>query len=142
MENKETLLAVYGSLRPGKYNYKRFSSLSPRDSNITLKGYKMFDLGAYPAVIRTNNILDTIVCDVIAADDMDAKSIDSMEYGAGYHKEEVNINGKTCALYVHKDSSYIKNHVRVLSGDWNKYSAMTDEEVKQNIEEEELEETK
>lgn len=100
--------AVYGSLRPGEYNYNPHRS-SIVAENVRLKGFVLQNLGAYPAAIRRTSqklpewLTDDvryggIVCDIIDVNHPEEVSrIHSMELAAGYTLGLVRLGQGTTA---------------------------------------------
>lgn len=116
-------ILVYGTLRQGDYNFERIANAFGSDSikkvgEANVKNYKLFNLGFYPAVNKSDNEDDVIVCDVLEVSN-DAKNfIDRMEFGAGYKLENVNLDGKDHAIYEYK--SELSEGLRIKSGNWFK----------------------
>jgi gamma-glutamylcyclotransferase (GGCT)/AIG2-like uncharacterized protein YtfP len=124
-------IAVYGSLRVGAYNYDRINSYFPpnnvkepkkfrllQDSIIT--GYKMFNLGYYPAIVPTGNTSDEIIVEIMECHEEPYAYIDAMELGAGYEKGEIELNGYKCIFYYMPAVSLIP-YDEIPGGDWNKF---------------------
>ncbi len=76
------MIAAYGTLRKGMYNFNRFdlSYIETRE----IKGFKLFDLGPYPYAIYTEDENDSIIVDMLDCDKTTNNIIDRMEIGAGY----------------------------------------------------------
>ncbi len=87
--------------------------------DVKIPGYKLYSLGAYPAIVETGNPKDIVVCDILSSDSDDYKSINRMELGAGYKEKKVVIDNKECSLYTYNDLSFRDKPVP--DGDWNKY---------------------
>jgi len=110
---------VYGSLRKNQYNFDTFKNLYG-DSiaymlTDTLKGYDLFSLGAYPAILPGNG---EIVVDLIRCSPECYKDILNMELKAGYREETILFKGVSCKLFVY-NASELPNKVK--SGDWLKF---------------------
>lgn len=109
---KKNKVLVYGTLRTGG-----------QTETVTIRGYKMFDLGWYPGVIYSGNIDDSIVCELHEVDDETLKDLDDFE---GYYKDDLDnslylrrnygLSTTDCELYVY--NRQVREHPRILSGDW------------------------
>lgn len=94
----ERRLFVYGTLRPGQYNFDRFPHEGVRvvNRNCTVSGFIMHNVHGhrpiYPVVIP-GHADDIIVGDLLAADDDSDwyHDVMAMEIGAGYEPEEVPV---------------------------------------------------
>ena len=115
-----SIIAVYGSLRKGEYNYERFGGDKSfaYKGTFNIPGFKLYSLGPYPAVIEGDKT-DKLIVDILETTKDIAKSINNMEVGAGYSAEEVMVDGQVATIYVYDHP--IKETNRVLSGDWSKY---------------------
>ena len=117
-------VAVYGSLRPGNYNYDRIQSIFPGKFELVqtgeVAGYKMFDLGHYPVIIPTENTSDVIIVDIIECSEEPMKYIDYMEHGAGYKDTIITVGSYECKIY-YMNAVDLVPYNQVKSGDWNKY---------------------
>jgi gamma-glutamylcyclotransferase (GGCT)/AIG2-like uncharacterized protein YtfP len=118
-------IAVYGSLRPGHYNFKRFNDVFPGFINHIethkINGYKLYNLGAYPAAVESGDLDDTIEVDILEiTDPYIYSSIKNMELGAGYYVEEIDISNHTCEIFLkyEEDVKQIGGEL-VKSGNWN-----------------------
>lgn len=115
-------ILVYGSLRKGEYNYKRFLKYYPDGLNYlattTITGYKLYDLGSYPG-IRPQDGTELVV-DVMEVSDEAYDSITGMERGAGYSVVKETVEGfGECTIYVYDYP--VNEKYLVESGDWSKY---------------------
>ncbi len=118
--------AFYGSLREGHYNFTRLVAKDDKrtkDGVETIRGFKMFDLGSFPFVSRTNNDADSIIVELYTLSDPDVcRYIHMMEVGAGYGVEEVTINDQVYWLYVYPERDYGgRGYPEVKGGDWTAY---------------------
>lgn len=114
------LVAVYGSLRPGMYNYDRFQKLFPGDilpkESFKLKGFKMFNLGSYPGIIPSNE-KDHITIDILEVSEQSYLKIRDMELNSGYYEDKINLpNGSNASIFIYSNSTKLKESVD--SGDW------------------------
>lgn len=114
-------LCVYGSLRKGDYNFDRFLNYFGKDfeyqETTEITGYKLYSLGAYPFVQKTDNEKNKLIVDIIKVSEECANNIDMMERGAGYNIDTININGEECTIYTMDR----EGDVLVESGDWIKF---------------------
>lgn len=112
---------AYGTLRVGEYNYKVFKpGIEVIQERVSIPGFRMFNLGLYPTVIRADNE-DIIIVDLLKMDDDTFNRIHRMECGAGYHAMEMplNLNGKNVRGYIYTmEYSKIKGADEIESGDW------------------------
>lgn len=120
--NKDHQYAFYGSLRKGMYNYEAAKGSMEYIGTETISGFKLFSLGAYPCVIRSDNEEDTLVVDLFTVTGPRERSIHNMEIGAGYNYEEVEINGQMFGIYTFdkENGKRLENRL-VPGGDWVKY---------------------
>jgi gamma-glutamylcyclotransferase (GGCT)/AIG2-like uncharacterized protein YtfP len=113
-------IVVFGSLRQNSkrgYNCHRCGEqlfVKP----VTLSGYDMFDLGAYPAIAEGEG---TIQAELHLVDDKTIARIRSMEAGAGYTEKIIDIDGLPATIFlmspqILKEYGEIKKYE---SGDWN-----------------------
>lgn len=117
-------IAVYGSLRVGEYNFQRFvdnygeSSIKPLAQDINIEGFDLFDLGPYPAISRGKN---NLVIDVLSVSENVFYAIDSMELGAGYHRDTVKVpKYGEITIYAFPEKSFPDSRL-VVSGNWSEY---------------------
>lgn len=111
--------AVYGSLRAKEYNFKRFPKLEAVKTGLVIDGFKLFNLGAYPCIVPTEEKEDKLVVDIIKTDDLDTKtSVHMMEIYAGYSHDIITIDGIKCNIYFFDNEP--KGRDVVKSGDWSK----------------------
>ena len=105
---KEAFVFVYGTLLKGRSNYARF--LAPADPVMRgeIKGFEMYDLGAFPGVVKGNG---TVKGEVYRVTKAELERIDRLEgEGSLYVKELVTVKG-----YLTEDNDlsayvYIYNH--------------------------------
>lgn len=115
-------ICVYGSLRLGEYNYNYFKERYGNDMkyirSIILEGYKLYSLGSYPGIKKSQNN-EPLMVDIIEVSDEVYHFITEMELSSGYGCVALNIDNIDCTLYVYKGPVYEKNLVK--SGDWSNY---------------------
>lgn len=112
-------IGVYGSLRKGEYNYNFFLRDQKYIKTVTKKGFKLYSLGSYPCIVRTNNPDDKVVFDLFEVSDSVKKAIDRMEFQAGYHVDYIEEKNNQYEIYVFRDG-YSNTHL-IKHGDWVKY---------------------
>jgi len=143
-KNKKKLipLLVYGSLRPGQYNFDRFFGKLSKNRidnpetevdficSVILSGYKMYTIGKapYPVVIY-GKPEDEIECDLLLIDENSYNNIRLMEEEAGYNEDKVDVkfeeskNSFEANVFVYGDSINLDKYQRIESGNWNQYVA-------------------
>jgi gamma-glutamylcyclotransferase (GGCT)/AIG2-like uncharacterized protein YtfP len=123
IDTKETQvnLLVYGTLKPGHYNFDRFFNETnvKVGEEIKLPGFKMYSLGAYPCVVHTENNEDIITAVKLKNVKSNIfNSINNMELGAGYVRKEIQLDNETYFIYVFRANN-IHNLKVVENGNWN-----------------------
>ncbi|MGA9189126.1 MAG: gamma-glutamylcyclotransferase [Methanosarcina sp.] len=94
-EGKEIIMALYGSLRDGLYNSRRFDLQNRSEllGTTKVRGYALYSLGPYPGIYPSEGF--SVVVEVRRFSGKQqlevAKSIDYMELFGGYHREYVNL---------------------------------------------------
>lgn len=109
---------VYGSLRPGEYNYDRVGGSSHDPQPGTISG-RLYDTGwGYPQAKLDEE--GTIIGDVVYFGNDNWKHIVSMEEGAGYEMHEVTVTFADGSTATHAAWHYkgIPHGNAVESGDW------------------------
>ena len=92
-------IIVYGSLRYGLWNYKTFLSQNKPDRAVVISGFKMYDLGGFPCIVRDSE--GSIIAETFReVDDLVANDISRMEIGAGYKEIKVNFKGEDYSMYI------------------------------------------
>ncbi|MHC1756189.1 MAG: gamma-glutamylcyclotransferase [Methanosarcina sp.] len=125
-EGEEIVMALYGSLRNGFYNNRRFDLQNTSEFLGTTKidGYSLYSLGPYPAVYPSEN--GSVVAEVRRFSGKKqlkvAKSIDYMELFGGYHRKYVDLEltGKKLKgiIYVYDEKPETE---KIQHGDWARY---------------------
>jgi gamma-glutamylcyclotransferase (GGCT)/AIG2-like uncharacterized protein YtfP len=122
MENKKNLIAVYGSLRLGDYNYKYFENGLSHQGRGLASGVKLYSLGAYPCIVKSGNEKDTVVVDVFeVVDTITSRRIDGMEYGAGYYSDNLEVtfeDGSKAKIKAYLYKQEPKWGTPIDGGDW------------------------
>lgn len=117
-------VAVYGSLRTDSYNYERIQRIFPGNFEMLktsmLPGFKMYDLGFYPAIVPTNNEEDLVYVEIMETGKDALNYIKAMEYGAGYSEKTINIDGYDCIIF-YMTNLQVKKAQCIEEGDYFKY---------------------
>lgn len=116
------LLAVYGTLRAGDYNYDRFMHGYMPLASERVEGFEMFNLGGmYPYIARG---ADNITVEVYDISEETLAPIESMERGAGYDmvKCKTSVGMASIFCMTEADHANMQTGVRIppkiISGDW------------------------
>ncbi len=125
-EGEELIIALYGSLRDGLYNSRRFDlqNMSEFLGTTKVSGYALYSLGPYPGIYPSKN--SYVVAEVRRFSGKQqlevAKSIDYMELFGGYHREYVNLEIGDQRfrgfIYVYDEKPESE---RIEHGDWTRY---------------------
>lgn len=126
--NKKHLYAFYGSLRKGMYNYNGLKSGMEFMKTVEVPGFKLYSLGAYPCVVRTDSPEDKLTVDLFVVTGENESRIHRMELGAGYSYEEVEVEGESYGIYTFPTTSttYLRDRY-VPGGDWVKHLQQVNE---------------
>ena len=95
LEGEDIIMVLYGSLRDGLYNNRRFylQNMSEFMGTTKVKGYALYSLGPYSGIYPSEE--SSVVAEVRRFSGKKqlevAKSIDYMELFGGYHKEYVDL---------------------------------------------------
>jgi|SRR5690606_26956943 len=112
-------VAFYGSLRKGCYNYEHFKSGLTEKGQTEIPGFRLYSLGAYPCIIRSDDPNDKVVVDLFEADEETFQRIHRMELGAGYRAEPITTGEEEYVVYTFPETSRdVLEPRRVTSGDW------------------------
>lgn len=117
-QNKKSYLLCFGTLKKNcknGYNYQRFGG-QEFVKDFILKGYKMVNLGYYPAIYKDNTD-STIQCEFHEVDKDSMDYIRRMERGAGYDEEIINVDGQDASLFV-MNKSKIDKYEHIDTGNW------------------------
>ncbi len=125
-KGEELIMALYGSLRNGLYNSRRFDLQNRSEFLGTTKvnGYALYSLGPYPGIYPSEN--SCVLAEVRRFSGKQqleiAKSIDYMELFGGYHREYVDLEiGEQKFrgfIYVYDEKPESE---RIEHGDWARY---------------------
>lgn len=110
-------LAVYGTLREGGTLNGNMKAVGAKFiEKTTLKGYKMYDTGWFPAVFKTNDDKDEIVIESYEIPEESLTgTFDRVEgYPHLYNREETPKGW----IYFMEDQKRIKDYAPIKSGDW------------------------
>lgn len=117
MKKQKDLVLFYGSLRKGEYNYNYFKNGLTYIKTLQIPGYKLYSLGSYPGIKKSNNKDNVITVDLFQINNWKiGKSIDLMEKAAGYGVSNISINNQNAKLYVYNGAVGKENLIK--SGDW------------------------
>lgn len=99
-KNRGHMVFVYGSLKRGEFNHRRFGM--DRQEFVgtgTISGYGLYDLGAYPCVVKHPDQNLTVHGELFHVADSTFKELCYIETGAGYSRatERVRLSGKRWA---------------------------------------------
>lgn len=114
----------YGSFKKYSkrgYNFNRFAQYGEQIyiRDVKLKGYEMYDLGAYPAVCEGEG---RIKAELHAVTNKAFNYIEAMELGAGYSPKTIKLNidfdDEDAVIFLYPKR--LPNGInKVVSGDWN-----------------------
>jgi gamma-glutamylcyclotransferase (GGCT)/AIG2-like uncharacterized protein YtfP len=125
-EGEELIMALYGSLRNGLYNSRRFDLQNRSEflGTTTVRGYALYSLGPYPGIYPSEG--SCVIAEVRRFSGKQqleiAKSIDYMELFGGYHREYVDLEIGDQKfrgfIYVYDEKPELE---RIEHGDWTRY---------------------
>lgn len=122
--DKNYYLLVYGSLRVGEYNWEKLKDEMEFVRTEFIKGYSMYDLGDYPAIVKDKNATTPITMDLFRVDKTTFDRIYTMELDAGYSIDGIHIleNGRNIQIYFFSMANITLakqgKHTLIESGDW------------------------
>lgn len=133
-EGEEMIMALYGSLRNGLYNYKRFDLQNKSEflGMTKVKGYALYSLGPYPGIYPSEeSFVIAEVCRFSGKEQVEvAKSIDYMELFGGYHREYVDLEIGDRKIrgfiYVYDEKPETE---KIEHGDWVHYLSEKSEKI-------------
>lgn len=125
---------IYGSLRRGQFNHDRFKGFPEAfECEGFIRGAKLKSLGAYPAIVPSDNPEDIVHGEIYEIPEDLHKVILRMEQGAGYVFNPVDVHveankeeqpGVTvpieCKAYFFRSPQLIEHVEPVPGGDWTK----------------------
>lgn len=125
-EGEELIMALYGSLRNGLYNSRRFDLPNRSEflGTAEVRGYALYSLGPYPGVYPSED--SCVIAEVRRFSGKQqlevARSIDYMELFGGYHREYVDLEIGERKLrgfiYVYDEKPESE---KIEHGDWARY---------------------
>jgi gamma-glutamylcyclotransferase (GGCT)/AIG2-like uncharacterized protein YtfP len=134
-EGKEMTIALYGSLRSGLYNFRRFDLQNKSEflGMTKVNGYALHSLGPYPGIYPSEESF--VVAEVRKFSGKEqlevAKSIDYMELFGGYHREYVDLEIEDRKIrgfiYVYDEKPETG---KIEHGDWVCYLNEKEENIK------------
>jgi len=133
-EKSAIAIFVYGSLRVGLYNYKRFD-LDKYESikNVTLKGFYeiyTFEGLGYP-FLSPSDTFNSIEGDIIFITDHNVfNSIERMELCAGYERETETINETFVCFWISKRESQFHGKIFIPNNNWLQFMNMNNNVIK------------
>lgn len=115
--NTDSQYAFYGSLRKGMENHYAYENDLKYLFTTKLPGFKMYSLGEYPYVVRTEDPRDSIIVELFRITSKDTEqNIYKMEIDAGYIFSEVIIGSIKFGIYVFETAGSLDPEV--VHGDW------------------------
>ena len=116
-----TLVAVYGTLKQGHYNYERYlRGVSPVASALVEIPFRMYANGDYPMLVPdVDGERHRIRIEVFDVDDRKLRELDALEEPYGYWRESIPVEelGRDVEVYLHPAPAP-PGFSLVLSGDW------------------------
>jgi len=134
MKKQTNYILSYGTLRRGNpsdpnnrdktYNFQRFNGQKYIET-LKVDGFELYNLGFYPCIAAGEG---QVVVELHEVDPIALQSIDSMEAGAGYNKQEITIfsaelNQEVSATIYSYNKRDLPAHIlnkKIVSGDWCK----------------------
>lgn len=114
------LIAVYGTLRKGCYNYKsKGLDVAKYKGDERVTGFVMHHNGSYPMIVRSDEN-DSILVEVYEVPSEVALPIIQMETGAGYEMDLVNTSQGVAVIFTQRPSQ-VAGKVKILDGDFIKW---------------------
>jgi gamma-glutamylaminecyclotransferase len=91
----KTILFVYGTLKRGQRNYFRIADQVFLGEAVTAPGYRVFDLGPFPGLVRDEASGLAIRGELFAVGDRCLAELDAFEGDAGaFVRELIEVNGQ------------------------------------------------
>lgn len=92
---------AYGTLKRGYCNYPLLEYIGAKFvGSGFITGYKMYDLGKYPTIIKSNNKDDIVYGEIFEVEDFNRLDIlEGVKWGL-YERIILPVNGKECYVYV------------------------------------------
>lgn len=123
------IVAVYGSLREGAYNYNSFKRSYGEEiqklGTTTVNGYDLYSLGAYPGINVSEDPNKPLVVDLLEVTDRVYASINRMELGANYSVRIIDValhTGEPMKATIYLYNGNLKGRsTMVEDGNWLNY---------------------
>ncbi len=119
MARDESLVALYGTLKVGYFNYElHLKSLLPIDSRRLELPYEMYENGEYPMLVPSAE-RHSIWVELFEVDAVKLRELDELESPYGYWRETVFLHelSREAEIYVHA-APPPSGFTRVASGRW------------------------
>lgn len=113
---------VYGTLRKGEGNYRHFlDGMEPKVVDM-LTNFKMYSLGAFPAIVESPDKNDFVVVELYEIDEVILKKLDRLEgYPRFYNRKEVStVTGNKGWVYYQEEKNADGRWELIPGGDWKK----------------------
>jgi len=111
--------AFYGSLRRGLANYEKFKPHLRYCYSQWVNGFQLYSFGEFPFAYKTSRETDRILVEVFEIANIETRlQIDALEFGYGYHVEQIILEGMPVNIYLFQDKA---NYPLVSGGDWVKF---------------------
>lgn len=108
------LVFVYGTLRKGECNHHFLENSQFLGGCQSAQDYRLYDLGAYPAVSAGNQAING---EVYLIDEVTLQALDKLEdVPVEYRRETIETPFGQAWIYLYQDSSKLVQEIE--SGDW------------------------
>ena len=115
----EVLLFVYGSLLPGERDHELMAGATLIGPARTSAGYKLVDLGVYPALLVGGDV--SVVGELYRIDKKRRFSIDvRKECPVLFHRTSVTLEDGTVAEAYAMNEDQVRGKRRIAGGDWRR----------------------
>ena len=115
----EVLLFVYGSLLPGERDHELMAGATLIGPARTSPGYKLVDLGVYPALLVGGDV--SVVGELYRIDKKRRFSIDvRKECPVLFHRTSVTLEDGTVAEAYAMNEDQVRGKRRIAGGDWRR----------------------
>lgn len=114
-----SFFAFYGTLRQGEYNFLPFQDHIKFIRTVRMQGFTLFDAGNYPYAVKSDNIDNEIVAELVEIQSKNViEAIHQLELAAGYFLDYVTIDGEKFGIYLMKQNN--PQDSQIVDGDWVK----------------------
>lgn len=118
--NRDSQYAFYGSLMKGMENHIPYEKHLKFLRKVHLPGFRMYSMGQYPYIVRSNDSNHRIVAELYKVIDRKTEqSIHEMELEEGYIFSEVEVADNKFGIYLFE--SRLIESAEVMDGDWRSY---------------------